>query len=92
MDFTNIEHEDIAARARTIWEQQGQPEGRDLEHWLQAEVELRRERAQSDLVGSQIPLKEGMTESVATATPVAPQAASPKMPARSSRRRSGGAK
>lgn len=92
MDFSIIQHEDIAARARTLWEQQGQPEGRDLEHWLQAEAELRRERSQSDLVSSQIPLREGVTESAATATPVAPQAASPKAPARSTRRRSGGAK
>jgi hypothetical protein len=33
--------EDIAARARELWEQKGRPEGRDLEFWLQAEKEIR---------------------------------------------------
>jgi hypothetical protein len=32
--------EEIAARARTNWEQAGQPGGRDTEFWLQAEREL----------------------------------------------------
>jgi hypothetical protein len=30
----------VAARARQLWEQQGRPEGRDLDIWLQAEREL----------------------------------------------------
>lgn len=34
-------HDQIADRARAIWEQSGHPEGRDLEVWLQAERELR---------------------------------------------------
>ena len=34
-------HEDISKRAREIWEREGRPEGRDMEHWLQAEAELR---------------------------------------------------
>ena len=38
-----ITHEEISRRARTIWEQEGRPEGRDKEHWLQAEAELRLE-------------------------------------------------
>ena len=33
--------DEIAARAREIWEQQGRPAGRDVEFWLQAEAELR---------------------------------------------------
>lgn len=32
----------IAERARAIWEERGRPEGRDLEHWFEAERELRR--------------------------------------------------
>ncbi|MGH7996661.1 MAG: DUF2934 domain-containing protein [Opitutaceae bacterium] len=36
-------HEEIAARARRIWEAQGSPEGRDEENWFQAERELREE-------------------------------------------------
>lgn len=33
--------EEIAATAYGIWEQEGRPEGRDLQHWLQAEAQLR---------------------------------------------------
>jgi hypothetical protein len=36
-----IPTEKIAERARRIWEEQGRPEGRDLEHWLEAERQLR---------------------------------------------------
>ena len=32
--------EDIRARARELWEQNGWPAGRDLEFWLQAEAEI----------------------------------------------------
>lgn len=35
-------HEEIAAAAYSIWEQEGRPEGRDVEHWLQAELQIRR--------------------------------------------------
>ena len=30
----------IRERSYQIWEQEGRPEGRDLDHWLQAEREL----------------------------------------------------
>ena len=32
--------EEIKARARELWEQNGRPTGRDLEFWLQAEAEI----------------------------------------------------
>ena len=32
--------EEIRTRARELWEQNGRPEGRDLEFWLQAEAEI----------------------------------------------------
>jgi hypothetical protein len=32
--------EEISRRAFEIWEHDGRPAGRDLEHWLQAEAEL----------------------------------------------------
>jgi hypothetical protein len=38
---TFISQELIAARAYDIWEQAGRPEGQELEHWFQAESELR---------------------------------------------------
>jgi hypothetical protein len=43
MVMKSWEQEDIAALARAIWEKQGCPEGRALEHWREAE-ELVRER------------------------------------------------
>lgn len=30
----------VAERAYSIWEKNGRPEGRDLEHWLRAEFEV----------------------------------------------------
>ena len=38
-----ITTEIIAARAYTIWEQKGRPQGNDLEHWLLAESQLKQE-------------------------------------------------
>jgi hypothetical protein len=35
-----ITHEQIAQRARKIWEREGKIGGRDQEHWLQAITEL----------------------------------------------------
>ena len=32
--------EEIKARVRELWEQNGRPAGRDLEFWLQAEAEM----------------------------------------------------
>ena len=40
-DSTNIDHNRIAARAYEIWMEQGCPDGKDREHWYQAESELR---------------------------------------------------
>ena len=34
-------HEEIAAFAFSIWEQAGRPHGSNVEHWLQAEAQLR---------------------------------------------------
>jgi hypothetical protein len=33
-------HWQIAVRAYTLWEQEGCPHGRDVEHWLQAEADV----------------------------------------------------
>lgn len=38
MDSSN--HQEIAKRAYALWEQEGCPHGRDLEHWDKAEREL----------------------------------------------------
>jgi len=38
---TEVTSEQIAQRAYDLWLEQGQPIGRDLEHWLEAERQLR---------------------------------------------------
>jgi hypothetical protein len=38
-----ITYEDIAKRAFEIWQKEGEVEGREQDHWLQAEAELRKE-------------------------------------------------
>jgi len=35
-----IDHEAIRRRAYEIWEAEGRPEGREQEHWIQAQREL----------------------------------------------------
>lgn len=42
-----ITYEQIAGRAFEIWKQEGEPEGREKEHWLKAESELRKEGSKS---------------------------------------------
>jgi hypothetical protein len=37
-------HEEIAAYAQSIYERDGRPEGKAVEHWLQAEAQLTAER------------------------------------------------
>jgi hypothetical protein len=37
-------HEEIAKCAQTIYEREGRPQGRAMQHWLQAEAQLHAER------------------------------------------------
>lgn len=46
-DPETVDHE-VAERAYLIWEREGRSEGRQLEHWYQAERELTREREPID--------------------------------------------
>lgn len=39
-----VSEEAIRERSYTIWERQGRPEGKALEHWLEAKAELEAER------------------------------------------------
>ena len=41
----SFDEQTIQARAYWIWIEEGQPEGRDVEHWLRACEELEREAA-----------------------------------------------
>ena len=45
-----VTNDEIAARAHTIWEQCGRPEGCEQEHWFRAERELQKERQQVENV------------------------------------------
>ena len=36
-----VSHDEIARRAHELWEQDGCPEGRSEQHWLEAEKQLR---------------------------------------------------
>jgi len=42
--FQKPTHEEIAACARHIYEMEGRPEGKAVEHWLEAEAQLIAER------------------------------------------------
>lgn len=42
-----IQTDEIAARARDLWQKAGSPDGRDLEFWLAAEQELQLNRRQT---------------------------------------------
>jgi len=39
----SLAHDQIADRARAIWEQRGRPQGEDEKIWYEAEAELKRE-------------------------------------------------
>lgn len=43
-----ITPEEIARRAYAIWEGQGRPAGKEKEHWLQAEVQLKASQSFSE--------------------------------------------
>lgn len=58
--FTN---EQIAEQARIIWERAGRPQGRDLEHWFQAEYELRLQREHCDQTQALLARGGGMERS-----------------------------
>jgi Protein of unknown function (DUF2934) len=42
--FIELRRDEVAGRALRLWQAAGRPAGRDLEYWLQAEVELLAER------------------------------------------------
>lgn len=44
--------EEVQQRSYLIWESEGRPGGRELDHWLQAEAELAKEQAESNAVAA----------------------------------------
>jgi hypothetical protein len=43
---TTSNYDKIAQRAFELWKKAGQPQGKETEHWLQAEAEIKREEIQ----------------------------------------------
>lgn len=41
----HMDEKEIASRSYFIWEREGKPEGKALEHWLRAKVEIEAEGA-----------------------------------------------
>jgi hypothetical protein len=48
--MTNEKIDQLHNRAYQIWERKGRPQGRDLEHWLEAECELEANNDRNDRV------------------------------------------
>jgi hypothetical protein len=62
-------HVEIEKRAYSLWEIEGRPIGRDLEHWLRAETEVQAACAEP---APPTPIKAERTEAKTT-TPAKPQ-------------------
>ncbi len=56
--ITSPSEEQIAARARAIWEAEGQPDGKAEEHWRQAEEEVRKSMSKTALPGGEEPAEK----------------------------------
>jgi hypothetical protein len=65
-----MNHETIARRAYSLWEQSGRPDGRDLEYWLKAESLLRAEERS----------RAAVTETVRTSDDIATAGMAPEDP------------
>ncbi|AVA25588.1 hypothetical protein NXC24_PC01147 (plasmid) [Rhizobium sp. NXC24] len=65
--------EKIRLRAYQIWEQEGRPEGQDLDHWQRADSEIEQEQYQMQAEQDAIPSATEETES-ATQAIQAPEA------------------
>lgn len=50
MDSPNPSRDEIARRARVLWEASGRPRGSDDDFWLKAERELSHEREHLDAI------------------------------------------
>jgi hypothetical protein len=57
-------HEQIAARAYEIFVERGQPQGRDLDHWLEAEAQLCAAGRASDSAPANAASSNGRSQSV----------------------------
>ena len=85
-----VNQEQIALRAYEIWEASGRPVGRDQEHWLMAEAELRGQKRgdASRLASSSVTKETSAPTENAARGPRAAEIPETKLP-RSARLRSG---
>lgn len=60
----------VAERAYGIWEQEGRPEGREIEHWLRAEAEI---RAAAEAGDAMRPARRSATKSTARSATAQPR-------------------
>lgn len=47
--MSDTDDQDIRNRAHQLWEQAGQPDGRETEFWLEAERQVHEERVRHEL-------------------------------------------
>lgn len=73
----------IANRAYQIWEREGRPDGKDMDHWLQAEREVAAEGKRTAKTG-RTPRKTAKT-AAASAKPKATRSRAPRKPAGSTK-------
>ncbi len=74
MNSTASIHEKISQRAHQIWEHAGQPAGREIDHWLQAERELHEGHGKKDARhGAVEPAPKHIVQQVPHSTPYAPK-------------------
>ena len=78
-------HQDIAARAYAIWEEEGRPDGRNVEHWQRAERELSSSGPAAPAAGSGPQAARSATDGP-TRPPAAPAARKPTLATRRGRR------
>lgn len=65
-----LAHAEIALCAMTIWQSEGQPQGRDVEHWLLAEARLSEAReADADATTGNQPRRARRTDSQRSRVP-----------------------
>ena len=84
--MVGISDDAIRQRAYQIWEREGRPQGRDFEHWVQAQVELVAQKAGNGGARSAAPRARA---AAATAKPAASSKAAT-APARAGRGRKRG--
>lgn len=61
--FNEPTQDEIAAYAYKLWEAEGRPEGRDLDHWLQAKAHLTADRQyEAGVLTGSTPTRESDTK------------------------------